>query len=196
MRRGASCGGRGARWTRVRRGLRWFMVVVVAGVLVSVGGCAPQAASPTPAPVRMPVDGATFTAVVGQRLYVPAYSQIFYADDQRTWDFAVTLAIHNTDEAHPLAVQAIRYYNGDGALVREYVADPFLLPPLATHAVTVARNDNEGGVGANFIVEWAADAPVVAPVVQAVMISAAGQQGLSLITDAVVIEETGTSSHR
>ncbi|MCB9162255.1 MAG: DUF3124 domain-containing protein [Caldilineaceae bacterium] len=119
-----------------------------------------------------------------------AYSQIFYADDQRTWDFAVTLAIHNTDETHLLAVQAPSDYSGDGALVRD-MWPMFLLPPLATHAVTVARNDNEGGVGANFIVEWAADAPVVAPVVQAVMISAAGQQGLSLITDAVVIEETG-----
>jgi hypothetical protein len=156
---------------------------------VALAGCAPPSEPPPVAPTRASVDAATFAPITGQRLYVPAYSQIFYADDQRTWDFAVTLAIHNTDEVHAIAVESIRYHNGEGELVREYVTAPFVLPPLATHSVTVARSDNEGGVGANFIVDWAADADVPEPVVQAVMISAAGQQGLSLITDAVVIAE-------
>lgn len=163
------------------------LLVFVFALLVSA--CAPSAA-PTPAPPeRTPVDVATLTVVTGQRLYVPAYSQIFYEDSQRTWDFAVTLAIHNTSESAPIVVQAIRYDNSSGQLVRNYVTTPFLLPPLATHAVTVSRNDNEGGVGANFVVDWVAESAVTPPVVQAVMISTAGQQGLSLITDGVVIRE-------
>jgi len=53
----------------------------------------------------------------------------------------------------------------------------------------IARSDDRGGTGANFIVGWGADELVFEPVVEAVMISAAGTQGLSLISPARVLEE-------
>ena len=51
------------------------------------------------------------------------------------------------------------------------------------------RGNRQGGTGANFIVVWGAEEPVYEPVVEAVMISAAGTQGLSLLSPARVLEE-------
>jgi hypothetical protein len=39
------------------------------------------------------------------------------------------------------------------------------------------RGNRQGGTGANFIVVWGAEEPVYEPVVEAVMISAAGTPG-------------------
>lgn len=168
------------------------MLAAVIG-LIMVAGCGQSMtrSDPAPTPAWTTVDTATLTPVDGQRLYVPAYSEIYYADSERTWDFAITLAIHNTDEAAPIVVDAIRYYNRRGELVADYSTEPFQLPPLATHTVTVPRDDRRGGVGANFVVDWVAESQVNDPVVEAVMISAAGQQGLSFVITGRVIEEWG-----
>ena len=174
-------------------GSAWRMAAIGLIMLVLLSGCAggeTDAGAP-PAKVRTTVDLNAVTLVDGQLLYVPAYSEIYYADQERTWDFAITLAVHNADPARPIIVESLAYYNGDGLWVHDYVAQPFLLPPLATHAVTVPRDDKSGGVGANFLVKWTAEDAVVDPVVEAVMISAAGQQGLSFITTSRIIEELG-----
>jgi hypothetical protein len=60
---------------------------------------------------------------------------------------------------------------------------------MLTTEYVIARNDDRGGTGANFIVAWGAEEPVYEPVVEAVMISAAGTQGLSLLSPARVLEE-------
>lgn len=170
----------------------WRMLLAALAVSLLAGCSQPTAADqPAPAPTRAVVDMESLTPVDGQQLYVPAYSEIYYADSERTWDFAITLAIHNTDAANPIVIEGIQYYNGRGEFVADYSQEPFLLPPLATHAVTVPRDDKSGGVGANFIVEWVAESPAIDPVVEAVMISAAGQQGLSFITESRVIAEWG-----
>lgn len=129
--------------------------------------------------------------VVGQTIFVPAYSEIFFEDTARTWDFAVTLAIHNTDIDNAIIVKSVRYYDTNGQLVKDFLEEPTRLDKLVTRGYLVGRNDNRGGIGANFVVEWVADTEVTAPVVEAVLISAAGTQGLSLITPGRVIAEIG-----
>jgi hypothetical protein len=59
--------------------------------------------------------------------------------------------------------------------------------------VVVDRTNVAGGVGANFIVGWQAAAPVSAPVIEAVMISTASQQGMSFVSPGRVIEERSPS---
>ena len=66
-----------------------------------------------------------------------------------------------------------------------------MLGPLATAEFVVDESDRTGGAGASFLVEWVADGPVSAPVVEAVMISTAGQQGISFVTEGRVVEEVG-----
>ncbi len=41
------------------------------------------------------------------------------------------------------------------------------------------ESDLRGGSGANFIVKWKADVPANRPIIEAVMIGARGQQGIS-----------------
>jgi len=152
-----------------------------------------RSATPTPQSKEAIIEIADLNIVTGQTVYVPAYSEIFYVDTERTWDFAVTLAVHNTALDAPIVITSVRYFDGHGALVREYNQTPVQLDALASRAYTVARDDRTGGVGANFIVEWVAASQVTPPVIEAVMISAAGQQGLSLISPGRVIGEISAS---
>lgn len=144
----------------------------------------------TPIPVAatvVPPD--SLNVVTGQTIYVPAYSELYYADSDSTWNLTITLAVHNTDLENPIYITSVRYYNNDGALVREYVPAAHQLSALATQSYVIERLDRSGGVGANFIVEWVAETAATAPIVEAVMISTERQQGLSLITPGRVIDQ-------
>jgi hypothetical protein len=163
--------------------------------LILLTACAesPAADAITPAPVDV-VDLASLDVVAGQTIYVPAYSELYFTDERSTWSFAITLAIHNADLAGDIYITSVRYYNDDGDFVRDFVIDPVVLPALGTRAFVIEERDRSGGVGANFIVEWVAESAVTPPVVEAVMISAARQQGLSLISPGRVISDQPPTS--
>jgi len=127
--------------------------------------------------------------VVGQTIYVPIYSHIYTRDKSRVFNLAATLSIRNTDAQNPIRINSARYYDTNGALVREYVKAPLRLAPMASTDFVVAEDDTSGGVGANFIVEWSAGVEVTAPVVEAVMISTASQQGISFVSQGRVIKD-------
>jgi Protein of unknown function (DUF3124) len=118
---------------------------------------------------------------VGQRVYVPAYSHIFTADDARPYNLAVTLSIRNTQDARPIVVTSVCYYDQDGRLVRHYVKRPLKLAPLASIDFFVKESDTSGGSSASFLVEWSAEQHVTEPVIEAVMIGTAGTQGISFV---------------
>lgn len=109
--------------------------------------------------------------VSGQVLYVPVYSHIFSRTAQSEFDLTTTLSVRNTDRENALTLVTADYYDSEGALVRAYIEEPQALGPLVSVAFVVEERDTAGGAGANFIVEWQADAPVTPPVVEAVMIS-------------------------
>ena len=136
------------------------------------------------------ISGDDLEKVTGQSVYVPAYSEIFYSDKKRTWDLAVTLAVHNTDAKTPITITSVRYYDTDGNLVKEYLENPVNLNPWATVGILVERRDRRGGVGANFIVDWQADQAVSKPVIETVMVSTSGTQGLGFTGPGRVISQT------
>ena len=105
-------------------------------------------------------------------------------------ELAVTLAVHNADLDAPIIIQAVRYYDTDGNMVRNYVEEPVSVPPLATTGFLVEDSDKSGGWGANFIVEWGAEEPVYEPVIEAIMVSTRGTQGISMIGLGRVISQT------
>lgn len=149
-----------------------------------------QAAAPT-APVQAEAKVSTEKAenqIVGQTIYVPIYSHIYARDKSRVINLTATLSIRNTDAKHPIRIRSARYYGTDGVLVREYINEPLRLAPMASTDFVVAEDDTSGGAGANFIVEWSASVEVTEPVVEAVMISTASQQGISFVSAGRVIK--------
>ena len=160
-----------------------------------LAGCSDQTDEATPVqesqPARAvaPVGSGDLSIVTSQKLYVPAYSEVYSASGDHTWGMTVTLSIRNTNVDKPIFIGSVKYFDTNGQLVTEYVESPLRLAPMATIEYVIARNDDRGGTGANFIVRWGAEELVFEPVVEAVMISAAGTQGLSLLSPARVLEE-------
>ena len=164
--------------------------------ILALASCSPQQVNRQPvsqpthvgAETKAPadVDG---NPIVGQTIYVPIYSHIYIRDKGRVINLTATLSIRNTDAQSPIRITSARYYDTDGALLREYVNEPLRLAPMASTDFVVAEDDTSGGVGANFIVEWGASIEVTAPVVEAVMISTASQQGISFVSMGRVIKD-------
>jgi len=125
----------------------------------------------------------------GQTIFVPAYSEVHYAGGDRTMELAVTLSIHNTDFTHPIIITSVRYYNTQGQLIKEYLSQPQRLGPMASADFFVDAGEQTGGVGTNFIVEWVAEQPVYEPVVETLMLSTIGTQGLSFTSPGRVIKQ-------
>ena len=139
--------------------------------------------------ITRPISSENLDFVTGQRLYVPAYSEIFSGDETSTYDLTVMLSIRNTDPDTPIVIGSIQYYDTTGALVKEYVETPLELAPMATTEVVISRLDKQGGTGANFIVEWGAEEQVYEPIVEALMISTSAQQGISFLSPARILQD-------
>jgi len=166
---------------------RWFLLLGSALLIISLPGCRSNPEQPAES-VLQPVDTTDLRLVKGQTVYIPAYAEIFTESD-KTLTLTVTLAIHNTDPDHALILHSVRYYDTNGALVKDYLDTPVEIGPLAT-AGYVIGDDMRGGWGANFIVEWGADTDIYEPVIEAVMIGSSFGQGISLISPGRVIHQT------
>ncbi|MEQ8712763.1 MAG: DUF3124 domain-containing protein [Cyclobacteriaceae bacterium] len=126
---------------------------------------------------------------VADTVYVPVYSHIYSSTKDTEFLLTATLSIRNTSFKDTLFVSTIDYYDTRGALVRKYLEQPFYLNPMATIDYVVDEQDDLGGSGANFIVIWSAHNPEMKPVIQAIMISTNGQQGVSFSVDGVSIAQ-------
>ncbi len=127
--------------------------------------------------------------VMGQVIYVPIYSEIYDSDPNQTFQLAATLSLRNTDLDSPIIIETLDYYDSGGAKISTYLRTPIQLTPLASLEIVVAREDSSGGSGANFIVEWRANETVSEPIVEAIMISSASQQGMSFVSPGRIIQE-------
>lgn len=178
-------------------------MILASALLASIAGCGREPPAGTipadrhamPGRGRAPrtgvseVDPLGDKAVVGQTIYVPAYSHIFTGNDARTFNLAVTLSVRNTDRDRPIVLSSVRYHDHDGRLVRDYLKQPLLLAPLASMDFFVKESDTSGGSSANFLVEWSAEHAVSAAIAEAAMIGTASTQGLSFICSGRVVAE-------
>lgn len=135
----------------------------------------------------VPVEGEIGTVVKGETVYVPLYSHVYVLGKQR-FLLAATLSIHNTNIDRTIVVTSVRYYNTAGQLMEVYLDRPHRLAPLATAEFFIGQNDQRGGSGANFIVEWVSENDVSPPIIEAVMAGISGPQGLSMIRAGHVIK--------
>jgi hypothetical protein len=125
---------------------------------------------------------------MGQTIYVPVYSHIYYENQNKVLYLSATLSIRNTDLSNPIIITSVRYYDTEGKLIKHYLERPVELGSLASTDFVVERTDTSGGLGANFIVEWIAGKEVSKPVIEAVMISAVSSQGISFVSPGRVIK--------
>ena len=135
-----------------------------------------------------------FKIVMGQTIYVPAYSYIYHYDRQESYNLTATLSIRNIDLTNPIIITSVRYNNSAGNLVRKYLERPTQLAALASTNFVVDSSDNSGGLGANFIVEWVAQTEVAQPIIETIMIGSSLQQGISWISPGKVIKSQNNRS--
>lgn len=107
--------------------------------------------------------------VDGQTVYIPVYSHI-YANGGRPHLLETTLSIRNLDPKRAITVKSVKYFDTEGALIKEYLDGEMSLAALATAEFLVEKRDIRGGSGANFIVVWDAQQPVYEPLIEAVMV--------------------------
>ncbi|AII59485.1 hypothetical protein X793_03900 [Dehalococcoides mccartyi CG4] len=124
----------------------------------------------------------------GETLYVPIYSSVFHHQSALNYKLTATLSIHNIDLDNSIKLTKADYYNTNGDLVQAYLEDVLILKPLQVIQIVIQEEDERGGTGANFLVEWVSETDVNSPIVEAVMISARGQQGISFISPGRVIK--------
>lgn len=123
-----------------------------------------------------------------EKVYVPVYSDIYHGTGENRFLLTVTLSIRNTSLQDPIYVNAVDYYDSHGGLIRKYLKRTVLLAPLESVEFVVENNEQLGGAGANFIVDWGARIPSLRPLIHAVMIGTGSQQGISFLTESVVLE--------
>lgn len=130
-----------------------------------------------------------FSPKAGQTIYVPAYSSVSISDNPHVFNLAINLSFRNTDQDATVIVKSVRYYDGDGTLVRNYTPRPIRIGPLASVDFFIKESDKAGGQSACFLVDWIAEDAVTDPIVEAVMIGTANTQGVSFTCQGHVLTD-------
>lgn len=121
--------------------------------------------------------------------YLSVYSEVYSFSEEQTNFLTVTVSMRNIDPKSTVYIKKADYYDTEGELIRAYFEKPIYIKPLETVEIVIDENDETGGVGGNFIFEWAIpDKNVNMPYFEGVMISTKGQQGLSFATQGVMLK--------
>jgi len=125
----------------------------------------------------------------GQTVYVPAYQSIAVSKKPRRLALTTTLSIRNTDPERQITIVSVKYFAANGYLIKNLLEKPETMEPLAVMSfVPEEPKEKREEAETSFIVIWkAAGKEVSWPIIQAVMIGAAGQQGISFVCDGQVI---------
>ncbi|TAJ12324.1 DUF3124 domain-containing protein [Marinilabiliaceae bacterium JC017] len=125
--------------------------------------------------------------------YVPVYAEVYHIDQSKLFPLTATLSLRNTSLHDTLYIAKVDYYNTTGDLITRFLNEKAVLTlkPLESYDLVVAGDALEGGTGANFMVEWGRLGGSAELLIQAVMVSTSGQQGLSFITEGKVVERFG-----
>ena len=116
-------------------------------------------------------------------LAAPA-GDIFIARSDRPIRLPAMLDARNTDAARPIRITSAQYFDTDGRKLREYVPTAKTIGPMGTYELFIPRSDDSGGSGANFVIEWKADAPVNPPVVEGLHAHLPSGRSIAFITSA------------
>jgi len=117
--------------------------------------------------------------------YLPVYSEIYQQNKNFTFNLTTTVSIRNISLNDTIYIYKADYYDTYGTRIRQYLDHPVYVQPMETIEIVVDEEDEGGGSGANFVFNWGTKKNKLEPLFEAVMISTAGQQGLSFTTRGV-----------
>lgn len=126
--------------------------------------------------------------VRGQLLFLPVYSELPYGDRGAILKFRVLVDIRNLSRQANISLKQVDYVDDQGRRVRECLKSARTLGPLASERLEVLESDRSGGRSSGFMIEWRSAEPVLPPVIQAVMIFGAYNQGVGLLSEPKVLE--------
>jgi len=121
--------------------------------------------------------------------YIPIYSDIYHIDGTKRFLLTSTLSIRNTSLTDNVFVFSANYNDSYGQLLRQYIQSTIRLKPLESIEFVVEHQEDKGGAGASFLVEWGADKNAGQLLIQAVMTGTSNQQGLSFLTEAKIVKQ-------
>ncbi|MCB1189333.1 MAG: DUF3124 domain-containing protein [Leptospiraceae bacterium] len=178
--------------------MKSLLKILVCLVIVFVGLCKPETGeinySEQSNNPNVPINTEVvlnkgFKPVMGQTVYVPIYSHIYYLRKRKVYNLAATISIHNIDLNNSIVLKFVKYYDTNGTFLNDYISKPVKLGPLASTDFFIEQHDTRGGVGANFLIEWVSETKVSPPIVESVMLGTAGTQGVSFLSTGRVIKE-------
>lgn len=177
-------------------GARWRIALLTLGAgTLALAGCSPGPSDPivhgSMGARLTPVTSVLPEPTVRRTVYVPVYSSIYLGVDikQHMVQLSVTVSVRNVSAHDPVVLEFVRYYDSAGKPLRDYLAQPAELAPLATVEFVVQRSDTAGGPGANFLIGWRGPAAGDEPLIEAVMIGASGNAGFSFTSPGRVVKE-------
>ena len=127
-------------------------------------------------------------------IYVPAYSTLSAIAGLTKVNFAVTLSIRNPSATRTLVVRHIAFFNTIGEELQVYLTQPVGLRPFGTVNLFIPVQDQRGGAGGNFLVEWAAEAEAPDLLVEAIMLGEMGGSSYSFISRGLEIGAANTEN--
>jgi hypothetical protein len=122
-------------------------------------------------------------------LYVPIYSDIYQNEFNPKVLLAATLSIRNTSLSDSLYISKIDYHNTKGDLIKSFIDLPVGLQALESFDFHIAKEDDTGGSGANFVVVINSKRINPKPVIEAIMLGSHGQHGFAFVSPAVSIKK-------
>lgn len=164
-----------------------FFLIAMLFLLAACGGNSgedPASAVPGHLPLQSPVPAGCRVHTT----YLPVYSDIFHMSGERRFLLTVTASIRNTNAGDTLYVLSADYYGSNGKVLRRYLDAPAYILPYSSDEFVVEHQEDEGGAGAFFLIRWALPEDAFAPVIQAAMIGTASQQGISFLTDGILLD--------
>ena len=122
--------------------------------------------------------------------YVPIYSDIYYSNGTKRYPLTATISIRNISFIDSAYLLSAVYYDSYGNRLKDYVDSTFLISPLESIEFVVEAEEDIGGAGANFIIEWGATNCSNQLFIQSIMIGTYEQQGISFTSEAKVIKSS------
>lgn len=116
--------------------------------------------------------------------YLSIYSQIYSVSQHRKYNLTAMVSLRNASEKDTIYLLSAKYYDTHGELLKTYFSKAIYIVPMETLDIVINETDISGGTGSNFIFDWQIPKDTPEPIFEAVMSSMAGQQGLSILTQA------------
>lgn len=121
--------------------------------------------------------------------YLPLYTSIYSQSEHRRNALTSTVSIRNVMQSKSIFLHRADLFNTEGDKIKAYIEEGQVkLSPLETIEIVLGKDWGKAGSGGNFIFEFHLPEPADAPLIEAVMISTSGQQGLSFSSRAVEIQ--------